>query len=127
VGPGSRSHQHAFLGTVDDWPYQRVAGIEPAARGYKKIKIQPHPVGELTNAKAHVESPFRQVSSSWTREHGRFTLRATVPVGTAAVILVPTHDRGDIQAPPGARFEGMSSGYATFQVGSGNHVFRSTS
>ena len=35
----SRSHDHAFLGTVNDWLYQRVAGIEPAAPGYTKIKI----------------------------------------------------------------------------------------
>jgi hypothetical protein len=28
---GLRSHQHAFMGTVDDWLHQNVAGIEPAA------------------------------------------------------------------------------------------------
>jgi alpha-L-rhamnosidase len=120
----SRSHDHAFLGTVDDWLYQRVAGIQPAAPGYAAVKIQPHPVGDLTNASAHVESPLGRVSAAWTRDHGRFTLRAGVPAGATAEIFVPARDRRAVQAPPGARFDGMQNGYAAFQVGSGDYVFR---
>ena len=67
---GSRSHQHAFLGTVEDWLYQRVAGIEPAAPGYTEVKVKPYPVGGLTNASAHVESPLGRVGSSWRRDTG---------------------------------------------------------
>lgn len=122
----SRSHDHAFLGTVDDWLYQRVAGIEPAAPGYTAVKIQPHPVGDLTTASAHVESPLGQVSSAWTRDHGRFTLRAGVPVGATAEISVPTRDARAVQASPGARFAGAQNGYVTYRVGSGDYVFRST-
>ncbi|MGH3374115.1 MAG: family 78 glycoside hydrolase catalytic domain [Actinoallomurus sp.] len=123
---GSRSHDHAFLGTIDDWLYQNVAGIEPAAPGYTKIKIQPYPVGDLTNASAHVESPLGRVSSAWTLDHGRFTLRVSVPVGATAEILVPTRDRDTVKAAPDATFDGMHDGYAAFQVGSGDHVFHST-
>ncbi|RSM46960.1 hydrolase [Amycolatopsis balhimycina DSM 5908] len=121
----SRSHDHAFLGTVDDWLYQRVAGIQPAAPGYTAVKIRPYPVGDLTNASAHVESPLGQVSSAWTRERGRFTLRAGVPVGATAEVFVPARDGRAVQAPPDARFEGMRDGYAAFRVGAGDHVFRS--
>ncbi|GAA3526344.1 family 78 glycoside hydrolase catalytic domain [Amycolatopsis ultiminotia] len=123
---GSRSHDHAFLGTVDDWLYQRVAGIEPAAPGYTKVRIQPHPVGDLTNASAHVESPLGRVSSSWTRENGHFSLSTSVPVGATAEVLVPAHTRDATKAPPGATFEGMRDGYAAFRIGSGNHEFSST-
>ncbi len=125
-GNTSRSHDHAFLGTVDDWLYERVAGIEPAAPGYTKIKIQPYPVGDLTNAAAHVASPLGQVSSTWTRKDGDFLLRVGVPVGATAEILVPARDRDAVNAPPGATFEDMRDGYAAFQVGSGTYVFRST-
>lgn len=122
----SRSHNHAFLGTVDDWLYQRVAGIEPAAAGYTKIKIQPYPVTDLKNASAHVESPLGRVSSAWTRNHGGLTLRASVPVGATAEIFVPARDRRAVEAPPGARFDGMQDGYARFQVGSGDYLFRAS-
>lgn len=120
----SRSHDHAFLGTVDDWLYQRVAGIEPAAAGYTKIRINPHPVGGLNTASADVDSPLGQVSTTWSRRHGRFTLRATVPVGATADVFVPARDRRDVTAPPGARFVGMADGYARFRVDSGSYAFR---
>ena len=121
----SRSHDHAFLGTVDDWLYQRVAGIEPAAPGYTKIKIQPYPVGDLTNAAAHVESPLGQVSSTWTRKDGDFMLRVSVPVGATAEILVPARDRDSVTASGDATFDGMRDGYAAFRVASGTYVFHS--
>ncbi|WP_329128944.1 glycoside hydrolase family 78 protein [Streptomyces sp. NBC_01476] len=125
-GAGSRSHDHAFLGTVDDWLYQRVAGIEPAAPGYTKVRIQPYPVGGLTSASAHVASPLGRVSSAWTLQHGEFTLRVSVPVGATAEILVPAHDRHAVTAAPDARFAGVRDGYAVFLTGSGDYVFRST-
>ncbi|WP_329454185.1 family 78 glycoside hydrolase catalytic domain [Streptomyces sp. NBC_01497] len=121
----SRSHDHAFLGTVDDWLYQGVAGIEPAAPGYTKIKIQPHPVGGLTKASAHVASPLGRVSSAWTLKRGRFTLSVGVPVGATAEILVPAHEERAVQAAPDATFDGMRDGYAAFRVGSGDYVFHS--
>ncbi len=123
---GSRSHDHAFLGTVDDWLYQRVAGIEPAAPGYTKIKIQPYPVGDLKHAAAHVESPLGDVSSKWSRKDDRFKLRVGVPVGATAEILVPARDGDSVHAPPDATFAGMRDGYAAFEAGSGTYVFHST-
>jgi alpha-L-rhamnosidase len=122
----SRSHDHAFLGTVDDWLYQRVAGIEPAAPGYTKVVVKPYPLGALSHASAHVDSPLGEVSSSWSRTRGRLTLQVGVPVGATATVFVPAHDRRTVAGPAGARFAGMSDGYAEFTVGSGTYVFRST-
>lgn len=121
---GSRSHQHAFLGTVEDWLYQRVAGIEPAAPGYTEIRIKPHPVGDLTNAAAHVDSPLGRVASAWTRKQGVLTLRTQVPVGATADVFVPAASRRVVVAPAGATFVQMEDGFARFEVGSGKHTFR---
>jgi alpha-L-rhamnosidase len=121
----SRSHDHAFMGTVDDWLYQRVAGIEPAAPGYTKVVIKPYPAGELKNASAHVATPLGHVSSQWSRQPGRFTLQVSVPPGATATIFVPAHDRRAVTAPAGITFNGMSGGYAKFTTGSGTYVFRS--
>jgi alpha-L-rhamnosidase len=122
----SRSHDHAFLGTVDDWLYQRVAGIEPAAPGYTKLTVKPYPVGGLTRASGHVDSPLGTVSSDWTRTRGRFTLRVTVPPGATATVFVPAATRGSVAGPAGARLEAVSGGYARFATGSGTYVFSST-
>ena len=121
---GSRSHQHAFMGTVDDWLYQNVAGIEPAAPGYTKVKIQPSPVGDLRNASAEVESPPGKVRSAWTRDRNRFTLRVSVPVGATGEVFVPVRQGDKVTAPAGARWEDTRNGYARYQVGSGTYEFR---
>jgi alpha-L-rhamnosidase len=121
----SRSHDHAFLGTVDDWLYQRVAGIEPAAPGYTKVTVKPYPVGGLTSASGHVDSPLGTVSSDWTRMQGRFTLRVTVPAGATATVFVPTATRRSVTGPAGAHLETVSGGYAKFTTGSGTYFFSS--
>ncbi|WP_405833842.1 family 78 glycoside hydrolase catalytic domain [Streptomyces sp. NBC_01176] len=119
----SRSHDHAFLGTVDDWLYQDVAGIEAAAPGYTRVTIQPRAVGDLTHASAHVESPLGRITSSWTRTPGHFTLRVDVPVGSTADVLVPVGGRQKVHAPAGATAGERGDGYARFTVGAGSHRF----
>lgn len=119
----SRSHDHAFLGTVDDWLYQDVAGIEAAAPGYTRVTIQPRAVGDLTHASAHVESPLGRITSSWTRTPGHFTLRVDVPVGSTADVLVPAGGRQKVHAPAGATAGERGDGYARFTVGAGSHRF----
>ncbi|MCS7480328.1 glycoside hydrolase family 78 protein [Umezawaea endophytica] len=123
---GSRSRQHAFMGTVDDWLYQRVAGIEPAAPGYTAVKVQPFPVGDLKRASAEVTSPLGQVRSSWTRDRGLFTLRVTIPVGATGEVLVPVRDGQRVTAPAGAAFVEKQNGYAAYRVGSGSYEFKSS-
>ncbi|MFC9081814.1 family 78 glycoside hydrolase catalytic domain [Streptomyces sp. NPDC057062] len=122
----SRSHDHAFMGTVDDWLYQDVAGIEPAAPGYTKVTIRPHLVGDLTHASAHVQSPLGRIASSWTRAKGQFTLRVDVPVGSTADVLVPMSGRQKAHAPAAATAGAQMGGYARFTVGPGSHLFRVT-
>ncbi|MEU8946899.1 family 78 glycoside hydrolase catalytic domain [Streptomyces sp. NPDC048489] len=119
----SRSHDHAFMGTVDDWLYQDVAGIEATAPGYAKVRIRPHVVGGLTHASAHVESPLGRITSSWARTRGRFTLRVDVPMGSTADVLVPVGDRQTVHAPADAVAREREGGYAHFTVGAGSHRF----
>ena len=63
----SRSHDHAFLGTVDDWLYQRVAGIEPAAPGYTKVTVKPYPVGGLSNGLVAIIPGVRRTAFEFSR------------------------------------------------------------
>ncbi|MEU3243057.1 family 78 glycoside hydrolase catalytic domain [Streptomyces sp. NPDC006875] len=122
----SRSHDHAFMGTVDDWLYQDVAGVQATAPGYAKVRIRPHVVGGLTHASAHVESPLGRITSSWARTRGRFTLRVDVPMGSTADVLVPVGGRQTAHAPADAVAGEREGGYAHFTVGAGSHSFRVT-
>jgi alpha-L-rhamnosidase len=121
----ARSHNHAFRGTIDDWLYQYVSGIQPTAAGYRKIQVKPYPVGDLTHASANVTSPLGKVSSSWVRSGNSFSLQVHVPVGATATIEVPTSQGTTVTQSGGATSTGTADGYAAFEVGSGNYAFES--
>ncbi|MDQ7909030.1 family 78 glycoside hydrolase catalytic domain [Phytohabitans sp. ZYX-F-186] len=127
VTDSSRSHNHAFRGTIDDWLYEYVAGIRSTAPGYRQIQIQPYPVGDLTDASAYVTSPLGTVSSSWTRTAKAFTLKVEVPVGATAEVLVPVGAGQSVSGSGGAKLKKVKDGYATFTVGSGDYTFKATS
>lgn len=119
----ARSRNHAFRGTIDNWLYEYVAGIRPTAPAYREIQIKPYPVGDLTEASAHITSPPGEVSSGWKRYGERLRLRVHIPVGATAKVLVPVGEGKDVSQRGGARFVGTSDGCAEFQVGSGDYKF----
>jgi len=107
-GLGSRSRNHHYLGTVDQWLFEDVAGLapDPAEPGYRHVLIRPRPGGGLTHAAAWHDSPYGRIASSWSVKHNRFTLDVTIPPNTTATVWVPGRD--------------------AVEVGSGDHRFHST-
>jgi alpha-L-rhamnosidase len=99
-GPGMNSEALLIqAGNLDAWFYQTLAGIRPAAPGFKKILIQPAIVGNLTWVKAHFDSPYGRIISDWKIEDNQLAMDVTVPGNTSATIIVPgkngeTHEVG---------------------------------
>lgn len=120
----SRSHNHAFRGTIDEWLYEYVAGIRRMAPAYRQIRIKPYPVGDLTDASAYITTPLGKVSSSWTIDDGGFRLEADVPVGATAEIMVPVGPDQTATGSDGATLVEVRDGYAVFSAGSGKYDFR---
>jgi alpha-L-rhamnosidase len=101
-----RSHDHAFLGTVDDWFFKYLAGIQPAAPGYKLINIRPWIPDRLQSVSASIDTPQGLVSSSWKRlVQGTVVLTVVIPPNATANVWVPGEP-------------------SPIQVGSGNHTFK---
>ncbi|MGH2947911.1 MAG: family 78 glycoside hydrolase catalytic domain [Solirubrobacteraceae bacterium] len=129
-GLNPRSRAHFFLGTIDQWLYEDVAGIEAAGPGFKRIAIRPHPDEGLAEAKGKYASVHGEIESEWEAEDGDFRLEVTIPVNTTATVAVPADDvssvtEGGVPAvdAPGVRFLRMEDGYAVFEVGSGKYRF----
>ncbi len=129
----ARSRDHAFMGTVDDWFFDGVAGIQPTSPGFRTVAINPHPVGDLTHASGHETTPLGRVSSDWTRSGTSFALTAQVPVGSQASICVPANsaksvtESGDpIGTARGVTVIGMQGSCLQLHVGSGTYRFHST-
>ncbi|MHA7280914.1 family 78 glycoside hydrolase catalytic domain [Arthrobacter sp. MDT2-2] len=104
INPGNMtSFNHYALGAVADWLHRVVAGLAPAAPGYRTILFRPRPGGGLTSASARHETPYGTASISWSLDAGNLSVEVTVPTGSTAVVDLPN------QAP--------------VSVGSGTHTF----
>jgi alpha-L-rhamnosidase len=90
LNPGQMlSFNHYAFGAVADWLHRTVAGLAPAAPGYRELLVRPVPGGDLTAASARHRTPYGEAAVSWQRADGTFTLRVDVPVGTSATVHLP--------------------------------------
>ena len=90
INPGQMtSFNHYALGAVADWLHRAVAGLAPAAPGYRELLVRPAPARALTSASARHRTPYGDAEVSWQRSEGRLRLRVVVPVGATATVHVP--------------------------------------
>ena len=93
VNPGTMtSFNHYALGAVADWMHRVIAGLAPAAPGYRRIRFAPRPGGGLTSASARQLTAYGEAAISWRIDGGRLHVEATVPVGAEAVLDLPGAD-----------------------------------
>ena len=85
VNPGEMtSFNHYALGAVADWLHRTVAGLAPAAPGYRRLEIAPHPGGGLTHARARHLTPYGPAECAWRIADGAITVEVMVPPNTTA-------------------------------------------
>jgi alpha-L-rhamnosidase len=90
INPGEMtSFNHYALGAVADWMHRTVAGLAPAAPGYREIRVEPHLTSALSSASARHETPYGEAAVAWQRHDGVVDLRVVVPVGATAHVRVP--------------------------------------
>lgn len=96
--PSMNSFNHYALGSIGEWLYRGVAGLDqaPDSTGYRKLRIRPRP-GGLRHASAHHESVRGTVRVTWERRGDRIALRVQVPPGATADVYVPTADPGSVR------------------------------
>jgi alpha-L-rhamnosidase len=85
------SFNHYAYGAIGEWLYRVVAGIEldPDTPGYKRILIQPQPGGQLTSARASLDSMYGRIESKWVLEDNDFQLVVTIPANTEGIVRLP--------------------------------------
>ena len=102
INPGEMtSFNHYALGSVADWMHRVVAGLAPAAPGYRRLLVRPRPGGGLTYAKATHLTPYGRAEVAWRREGQRLEVDILVPTGTTAVVALPGRER--IEVGPGRK------------------------
>ncbi len=118
------SFNHYAFGSVGEWLYRYVAGIDQSegSVAYQRVRIHPTPGGRLTSAAAWFESARGRIESAWSLGNGEIELTVTVPPGVErAEIEVPTRDPAAVTRPEGA----TDIGPGRFSVPAGAYTFRS--
>jgi alpha-L-rhamnosidase len=102
INPGEMtSFNHYALGAVADWMHRTVAGLAPAAPGYRRIRIQPLPGGGLTHAMARHRTPYGLAECAW-RIHGeQIELTVLVPPNTRAEVVLPGSNTSPVSVGSG--------------------------
>lgn len=128
------SHNHPMFGSVSEWFYKWLAGIQAdtSAVGFDKIIIRPQIVSDVDWVKAHYNSTHGKIVSEWKRNENSFNLNITIPVNTTATVYLPAKDvteikegGTDITSVKDIQFVKIENDNAIFTVGSGNYSFES--
>lgn len=94
------SLNHVFLGDIDAWMYNALAGInyDEQQPGFKHILIRPHFVKGLDWVKAEYRSIKGRIRSEWKRSGNEILVNLTIPVNTTATVTV---GKKEIELPAG--------------------------
>jgi alpha-L-rhamnosidase len=130
--PRMNSFNHYALGSVGEWLYRFVLGIDqaPGTAGFSRPLLRPHPGGSLGWARGSYASVRGTISAGWER-HGRlFSYRVELPPNVTATVCVPSGDAASVRDAAGgapaavAGFPGAAGEQeAVFYVGPGSHEF----
>ena len=128
------SQNHFMLGQIMEWFYHDLAGIgcDPTGPGYKKILIQPQPVGDVKWVRASYDSVHGEIAVDWKRADGNLTLKVAIPANTTATVFVPAKPESKImeggvaaEQSAGVKFLRRENDRMVYSVGSGTYEFQS--
>ena len=128
------SQNHPMFGSVSQWFYHWLGGIQPdpAAIGFDQIIIRPQIPATLNWVNCNYNSVRGRIVSNWKRQGDQLIMDITIPANTRATIYVPAVDAtfvtesGKIAAETaGLKFLRMENHSAVYAVGSGIYQFQS--
>ncbi len=135
------SQNHPMFGSVSEWFYKSVLGIQQSEKSvaYNDIVIKPSVVGDLAWAKGSYHSVRGKISSSWWKNGDEFHLEVTIPANTKATINLPVFENAQpnisegntslvengekAENDQGIKLVRLNSQIAVLSVGSGTYHF----
>lgn len=88
--PDMNSFNHYAYGSVGEFLYRRVAGIECASAGFEHICICPRPVEGLDRVCAEFESARGRICAGYEKTGERYRFFAEVPEDVMAKFILPS-------------------------------------
>jgi len=141
-GEPHHSMNMKMLGSSEVFFYRDLAGIAPAAPGFRRITIKPRIIGDLTWVKAWHNTVRGQVAVHWRKDGRSLAMDVTIPANSRAKVSVPTMGLKSVAVAEGGKTvwkdgayvagvvgisgASQSADYVAFDVGSGSYSFRLT-
>lgn len=129
---GMNSFSHYAFGSVAEWMFQHLAGIDMKENGFRKILIRPEPNQTLGPVSATYHSINGAIRSAWSVEGEHLKMEVSVPANTTAEIWIPALSEEQVKEgnSPIAKMDGllqkeMQGKYLRLEVGSGTYTFLS--
>jgi alpha-L-rhamnosidase len=124
------SHNHPMFGSVSQWFYNWLGGIEPApdAEGFDRVLLHPRFVRGLDWVKCSVSTVRGPVVCEWKRRDGRIDLSVRIPVNASAELSLPgaAPDALTENGRPAAEADGveiLAGEPAAWRLGPGTYQF----
>ena len=125
---GMNSFNHYSLGSVGEWLFRHVAGIEldPEVSGYSRFVLQPFIGRGLDHARATYHTMHGEIESAWKLAGNRLTWTVRIPPNTTARVLIPSEANTEVDAD-GLKVTGREGCFAVIESASaGRYTFSST-
>jgi alpha-L-rhamnosidase len=126
------SHNHPMFGSVSEWFFKWLAGIQsqPDAVGFDKILIRPQPVDGIVWVESEYKSVRGSIHNQWKLEDGKFQLKTCIPPNTRGVVYLPTNAPDTVlennrpaKQSLGVTYIGYENGCAVYEILSGSYDF----
>ncbi len=128
--PHMNSFNHYSLGSIGEWLFRHVAGIEadPEHPGFQQFLLKPWPDSRLGFAKASYLSHHGEIRSEWKLSHRQFHWKITIPVNTEASVYLPADAsaNADLDQRPVPTDTPREGDYLLFKLKSGSYTLEST-
>ena len=120
------SNNHPMFGTVSEWFYRWLAGIQPDPDhpGFKEFFLTPTMPEGLESVNCTYHSPYGAIISNWKKNASEsYTYEISVPDGTKANITLPVSQSQTLGIINGegrnqsSRIDGLRSGQFSLQEG----------
>ena len=87
--PCMNSFNHYAYGSVSEFYYRRIVGIDYVEPGYRKIRIAPHFIKGIDHVRGEYESVYGTIVSGYEVKDGKAIIAVEIPANTTAEIVLP--------------------------------------
>ena len=126
------SHNHPMFGSVSQWFFNWLGGIQPEsdAVGFNRIAIRPQLIRDLDWVRCTYDSIRGPVTCNWQRRGNQVSLIVQVPVNATANIYLPvdslrgvTEGGQPLDQSSDVDYLWSERGHFVFRIGSGRYSF----